>query len=538
MHEHILSGIQPKPIGSYLQALGVLRILSEQRDASATGHWTPEGFVLGTALDRAELTRFFLEHYQPSPSVSPWNGAGGFYFRENKSTGIRDQETAATRALSAVAASTSGRFDTLRAAIGTARVVVDEMSLSAAPGGADKVRLVNKLRDRLADDAVAWIDAALVVSAEDLGFPPLLGTGGTEGALDFASNYYQRLDELFDFAAGSPNPDSGHLLTAALFGEAIRGLNTKAAIGQFDPGNAGGGNAGPGFDGRSVVNSWLFVLLLEGAFLLASATTKKLGDEGPGALAYPFSVRAVGAGYASAAAADESDSRNELWLPLWHMPTRSAELLRLFGEGRAEVGRRQAVHAVDFARALGTLGVDRGIDAFERYGFHKRNGKSYFATPLGRWRVTRNPQLDLVDEALGRWIDQLRSAARSTYAPASWERAAKVVERALLRLAGAASPPPALVQSFLVALAHAESTLGATPNGRAKLAPVPRVSDKWLQSADDGSHEHELALSLATTPIRERLSWAGGRAGRSGSPDGRSTMTIASYGRRLRSCAT
>lgn len=507
MHEHTLYGLQSTPLGSYLKALGVLRLLSEQADPRATGHFTDDGFVIQTELAREDVDRFFLDEYRPSPIANPWNGAGGFYFREDKATGRRDKETAATRALAAVRDAAAERLAPLRDALHAARSVVDAMELDAAPKDDDKVRLVNRLRDRLSDEAVAWIDAALVVGADDLGFPPILGTGGTEGALDFASNFYQRLADLFDFQTGHPTAESAVLLRAALDGEAIRGL-TKAAIGQFDPGSAGGGNAAPGFDGQSIVNPWDFVLLLEGTFLLASAATKKLASRGPGALVYPFSVRAVGAGYGSASAADESDTRNELWLPLWQAPAGRGELARLFGEGRAEVGRRQAVHAIDFARAIGTLGVDRGLKAFQRYGFHKRNGKSYFATPLGRWRVKRNPNVELIDDRLSRWIDRLRSAARGTHAPASWQRAAKAVECSLLVLAGSPPSTARAVQDLLGAIAAAEATVGRTADGRMKLPPAPPRSVHWLVRADDGTVEHQLAVSLASTPIRERLTAA------------------------------
>ena len=514
MHDYTLRGLQPTPLGSYLQALGVLRLLDKQADAEVTGHWTDRGFVIRSRLSREQIHSFFLHDYRPSPIANPWNGAGGFFYRENKASGVRDKETAATRALGAVRDAPAERLSMLRDALYTARLVVDEMKLDAAPKDEAKVQLVNALRDRLSDEAVAWIDASLVVGAVDLGFPPVLGTGGTEGALDFASNFYQRLADLFDFQTGEARADSATLLRAALDGDAVRGLK-KAAIGQFDPGSAGGGNAAPGFDGHSIVNPWDFVLLLEGTFLLASAATKKLASSGPGALVYPFSVRAVGAGYASASAADESETRNELWLPLWGSPTGRAELARLFGEGRAEVGRRQAVHAVDFARAIGTLGVDRGIAAFERYGFHKRNGKSYFATPLGRWRVERNANLDtLIEDPLARWIDRLRAAARGNHAPASWRRAAKAVERALLDLAGSPARPARAVQNLLGAIAAAETTVGRTVDGRMKLRPVPPLNAHWLERADDGTVEHQLATSLASTAIRERLT-AARRSGRS-----------------------
>lgn len=506
MHEHHLAGCQPEPLGSYLKALGVLRLVAEQADPTVTGAWSASGFVLWSRLDRQQLNRFFLNDYQPSPIATPWNGAGGFYFREDSKTGRRTTATAATRALASVAGSAAKRLAPLRAAVAVAKRAVDRFGLEASPKDDEKHRLVQHLRDRLDDPAVAWLDAVLVVGASALAFPPVLGTGGTEGALDFASNLYQRLAELFGFADGEPTQASPQQLDAALFGLPTSGL-TRAAIGQFDPRGAGGQNAAPGFDAISLVNPWDFVLLLEGTLLLASATTRRLENATSGSLVYPFSVRAVGADYASSDASDEDGTRHELWLPLWEAGTRRDELARLFGEGRADVHRRRAVHAVDFARAVGALGVDRGIAEFARFGFHQRNGKSYFATPLGRWRVRRNPHTDLIDAPIARWIDGLRRAASKKNAPATWGRAAKGVETAVFRLARAGNP--AAVQALLGALANAEQVLSTSASGRASIhSPVPGLGGDWLRLADDGSVEHQLAMSLACTRVRERLTRA------------------------------
>lgn len=511
MHEHLLRGCQPEPLGSYLKALGVLRLVAEQKDPAAAGWWTSDGFVLRTELDEPALLEFFAAEYRPSPVANPWNGAGGFYCREDKKTGRRTKPTAATKALASVRDAEADRLKALRAAIQVAERCVRKFGFEEAPKNEDKLALVLELRDRLPDEALGWLDAVLVVDVESLGFPPVLGTGGTEGNLDFASNFYQRLADVFAFDTGAPSAGTETVLRAALFGDAVSGM-AKAAIGQFDPGGAGGGNAAPGFDGASLVNPWDFILILEGTLLLASATTRKMEQAGPGSLTYPFSVRAVGADYASSSDADEAGSRHELWMPLWSAPTRRAELSRLFGEGRADVHRRRAVHAVDFARAVASLGVDRGIAEFTRFGFHQRNGKSYFATPLGRWTVRRNPEVDLIDARLGRWLDALRRAGQDSHAPASWRRVIKRVERAILELARTGSSDA--VAGVLVALADAEAELSGSPAGREKIRqPVPPLGADWLRKADDGSVEHELAWSLATTPVRERLTWA--RWGRS-----------------------
>jgi CRISPR-associated protein Csx17 len=78
-----LDGCSPEPLASYLKALAVLRLVSEQRDPDACGWWDGDAFVLESKLDHASLVRFFLEDYAPSPFVAPWNGGSGFYPGDN-----------------------------------------------------------------------------------------------------------------------------------------------------------------------------------------------------------------------------------------------------------------------------------------------------------------------------------------------------------------------------------------------------------------------------------------------------------------------
>ena len=74
-----LEGCRPTPLASYLKALGILRLVAEQKDEAARGWWQSDRFHLRTCLDRDALLRFFLEEYRPTPIVAPWNGGSGFY---------------------------------------------------------------------------------------------------------------------------------------------------------------------------------------------------------------------------------------------------------------------------------------------------------------------------------------------------------------------------------------------------------------------------------------------------------------------------
>src|ERR1017187_7763093 len=79
MNVIVLGGCTLEPLGSYLKALAVLRLVSEQADGSARGWWGGACFCLETELDENGLVAFFLERYAPTPIVSPWNNGSGFY---------------------------------------------------------------------------------------------------------------------------------------------------------------------------------------------------------------------------------------------------------------------------------------------------------------------------------------------------------------------------------------------------------------------------------------------------------------------------
>ena len=49
MNTIILEGCTPEPLMSYLKALGILRIIAEQKDPDARGCWRDGAFKIGRA---------------------------------------------------------------------------------------------------------------------------------------------------------------------------------------------------------------------------------------------------------------------------------------------------------------------------------------------------------------------------------------------------------------------------------------------------------------------------------------------------------
>ena len=468
-----LTGCRPEPLASYLKALGVLRLVAEQKDEAACGFWRGEHFVLRSKLSRAELARFFIEEWQPTPVIAPWNGGSGFYPKDNR------------EAADVIVSSTDPRLRQFATSIGIGRSFVAEQSWRERPTDEGKVLLISTMRARLPDDALAWLDAAVVIGDDRLPFPPLLGTGGNDGRLDFSNNFQQRVVEVLTSGAKAA-------IDSALFGTAATS-RFKGAMGQYQPAAS------------ERTNPWDFVLLIEGTLIFAATATRRYESTSATTMAFPFHARAAG-GVPTITDGDESESRDELWLPLWSTAATMRELRHLFAEGRATVGSgdnaRAASSALDFARAVTALGVDRGINSFVRIGFHVRNGLAYFATPLGRFAtgsVRAARRLDDIDS----WFNRVRRKSSGKTAPARISIVARRLEQAIFDAARSDDLGPVLLE-----LGDAERALAEAPAFTSKnfLRPLALLPPSWAEIADLRSVEQRLAAALAARPaMRRRL---------------------------------
>jgi len=482
-HTHELRGCAPIPLAHYLKALGVLRLVSEGSDAQAQGWWQGDVFHLRTKLDQAQLCRFFLEDYQPTPLVGPWGARSGFFSGAS--------EKAAREALSVIENSELLRLHPFAIAIRAVRQVLCDLKLSEkADTPEDKRRLMTQCRASLPDELLPWLDTTYMLLDTETKYPPLLGTGGNEGSGSYMSGFAQQVVSVII------HRDWDHALEPALFGLSGCQLASSQTPGHFSPEAAGGPNAASASAGGVATNPWDYLLLLEGTLLFAAACVRRMEQRDGGILGYPFCVRQAGVGYGSAADSDEGNSRAEMWLPLWSRASTARELSALLCEGRAQVGSIPARNGVDFARALAALGTDRGIAEFQRYAFQQRNGLSYFAVPLGRFRVQPQPQVNLLAE-IDEWLDSFRRAASSGNAPSSAGRALRRLETTVLGLCQQKGPTQ--MQAVLMALSEAEAVLAVSVKWRAEAfqRPVPLLTPKWLTECDDNTLEFRLAASLA-----------------------------------------
>jgi CRISPR-associated protein Csx17 len=587
-HRVILKGCTVEPMASYLKALAVLRLVSEQADPSARGWWGGNTFCLESRFDDQGLLNFFLDEYSPTPIIAPWNGGSGF------SEGDRRD------GINSILASDSSRFAQYRRTIeevlswaqfGTAEMTLDQIlhdvrraagqlrpgkaqndlcSLisdfeSAASAnridisslhrfGTEEIKKIAKpvykavtklrtaakknrraggkevvvrmCRNRLGDASVDWIDSAVVLRTNaKLMYPPILGTGGSEGRLDYTNSFMERVSSLLLPAAAKTEG----LLRNSIFREQTSELVT-AAVGQLDPGRAGGYNQGPEIETKDFPsNPWDFVLAMEGAVVWASGAARRQGVASHGVGCSPFTVRSRAVGYGSAKDTDEAASRAEVWMPIWSRPSRFEEVRLLMREGRAEWGGKPVEDAMQFAEAAASLGTQRGIRAFQRYSMIKRRGDSFLALPLGCVPVEERKNADLledVDRVLAR-IDRFAWGFRSNEPPPQFTSRRRQVDAAVFEFVLRGGPERLL--NILVALGRmeqyfAQRDLGLEPSLD---APLGGLSVRWLVAANDESVDFRLAVALASiirtgdvgsiranlTPINPEKPWAWAKGG-------------------------
>jgi len=490
-HDVVLSGCVSTVLGSYLKALGTHRLVAEQFDASALACWDRSGrFHLVSSADRDGLIDFFVHRYAPTPLVTPWNGGSGFYASDQQS-GIQ-----------AITRCHDERFARYREVIDRCRQLLANLGLTEKPDEKEaKSRLLRHARSYLPDDAVVWLDAAYVIG-DDARYPALLGTGGNDGRLDFANNFMQRLAELFlapKVRAGSPKRaiNAADGFTASVFGAPHRGALQLAAVGQFMPALAGGTNMTAGLKTEGRVNPWDFILALEGALTFAGAAVRRLDAARHGSASFPFHVNPSPIGYGSSATLDGEQARCELWLPLWRAPCTFPEIATLFGEARLEVGRRRATSGLDAARALATLGVDRGLDGFERLGVLRRNGLSFLAAWLGTFEARAVPRVDLLRELDG-WLGSIE---RLDEARPDVSAGLRRLEEAMFEACRRDLP----LTATLAAIGNLERVVAASDKSRRSVRPLRTLSAAWYAAANDGSPEYAVASAVASWDIRPSL---------------------------------
>ena len=521
MNDIVLDGCAATPLAGYLKALGVLRLLSVERPETR-GFWRGEQFVLRTPLDRVAVEQFFLQEYAPTPIISPWSGRAGFLEgdegQDSKRKGaviLRRIENAAGKrfksyqqVISAIrnvsviqqldqARTDRKRLEALNKAKKLDQASADQLSAIKRQEAELKSSLLRALRNELDDAILPWIDACFALAGDDRTPSPLLGSGGNEGSMDFSINHVGYLLELINENTDDPTSLAVRLLGNSLFADTSP-RESSSNVGFLDTLATGGANMSVGFDGGSSGNIWDSVLAMEGAILFASLTTKRLESTASGRPSFPFAVAPSFAG--SGSLASKESARPELWLPLWDGAATLAEVVALLAEGRVTKGRRVARSGIDMLQAVSSLGAERGISAFNRFGFYERRGKGYYvATHLGRFKPPKVAHSNWVMADLNRhgWLDEFRNFAQGDDTPARFGAMRKRLEDWLFALSGH-ELAKAEAQSLLVLLGQIQFALSNSTKAREAIRrPIPRLSEQWVAAADDGTPAFRIAKALA-----------------------------------------
>lgn len=477
-----LPGCTPEPLGHYLKGLAVIRLVAEQKDEQALARWSSGCLILHTRLEPGDLVRFFLQEYRPTPVLSPWNKDSKLW------PGVAWPD-----AVGAIVQSSDPRLAEYAAAIRQVSAILVRAKYPAKPKKPDKIRLLRTLRSEMPDSFVRWMDALCALEDDGVGMAPVLGSGGCDGRHEFSVNFMQRLGQVILPAAGGA---SAAWLLHSLFATGSPAL-VGAPVGQYHPGGVGGPNAAAGFHGDSLVNPWDYVLMIEGAILLASSVARRAGTQARAraALPFTFTVRSSAAGSRTLGESEASSGRQEVWLPLWARPASLGEISHLLAEGRAQVGRRSAESSTDFARAVVSLGVDRGLAGFTRFGFLKRSGKSHLAAPLGWQPVEERLHVELLEE-LDPWLRRLRTISQRAEAPASIRGHVRAIDDAIFAFCRAGRTED--LQEVLVAVSAAELGMARSKFGQGQAQPLAPLSLAWASACNDRSSEFRLAQSLAS----------------------------------------
>jgi CRISPR-associated protein Csx17 len=438
-------------------------------------------------IESTDLLDFFLNEFKPSPILSPWNGRGGFRTRKPQK---------GERAIQAIIESNNPRLEPFRQAIQKAREIVDlaqELEWADETGkvtNKHKPLFLAECRAVFPDEALDWLDVAFVLSDDKKPRYPLIvgGSGGALGSGDISSNYLEAVGLIIDPKQANR---SRKLLTNALFGEG-RPLLSSIPIGHMLPGTARTVNSSAFGTATSAVNPWSFVLGMEGTLLFASGVARRFkGARGMATM--PFTVPESPVGYS---AAHNETVKGEMWLPVWARPMTLPEVRRILAEGRLSWGGKGASNGLDAAKAISSLGVDRGLSHFERYVVAARYGDMTLAMPAGCFPVVKRPRerVHLLHD-----VDPWLSRIRSTPLPASARSAMRQIDAAQMRVARTPEDPTPL-QDLLAEITRIEWIVSRNPDLRTRARnPVPPLStDRWAALLDDGTVEWSLAIAIAT----------------------------------------
>lgn len=488
MTTHRVAGARGRSLGAQLAALGLTRVLAEQADPRTRCHFEGTDLVVETTID--SLADWLVDAYCPTPVLSPWNEGSGF--------GAKDK--APRVALTRLLGLASDRLDGFRRSYDA----VAPLATRARADGWAKERQISEIRARCPDEMLPWMDAAVVaLGQERLVYPPLLGSGGNDGRLDFSTNFHQRLLDVL------PVSDKSRNRSLILAQDWLGGTNAvpqeKAPMGQFDPGAAGTPNSSPFGAADSLANPWMFVMMVEGTMLFGASPARRLDSQAQVEPRAAMTFMTFGSPVGSATGSDIEETRGEAWIPWWDRPLPYPSVRQLFSEGRAVWKGRTATQSGQMYLAAASHGVSAGISGFDRYTIVRRNGLAFSAV-LADEVTVRSDSAMLIVADVEDWPNGVARRAELTGNVALPARRF-LTARVNVARSAAGSSQIASIREMLAAITDLDIAVGQSGMTRSDVSPCRARPSRalravlgepaWRDVCNTG--EFRLALGLAST---------------------------------------
>ena len=502
MNKIILEGCSPDSLMMNLKALGIFRIISEQKDVAVRANWKQDKFVLHTKLTKENLVEFFLKEYIPTPIVSPWNNGSGFYeYKEAEIDAIKKSSEQRLKEYQKVICDVE---DILKEQIPNYSKISskDKEYIKKIKGEMKndfKFSLQKQIRNKIDDKVISWLDATYVITSDKSDYGIVLGSGGNDGNFEISANFMDCIVKCID-AQSKYIKQGEKWIQGSLFGSNVELVGMSSAYFYPDGYKAENCSSG-GFEEYSFVNPWDYILMIEGIMLFAGNVSRRSIPKA----AFPFTVKSSMAGYGTSSSEKQ---RGEIWIPFWDNPVTFKEIKYVFNEGKAQISTRHVETGSDFARSIVNLGIQSGLSGFQRFGMLERKGRAYLASNLGQINVREKPQARLFEE-IDEWLNKIRHNKNSSN---SITLLINSVDNSIIKFCAHSDENRNFhyLQKILITLGKLEKNISISSKIREKISPLQNLSKEWVDACYDGTSEFRLALALASIddekyPIRFNL---------------------------------
>ena len=516
LHQWQLPGCSIRPMGNYLKALGLLRIVPGLR-----GYWQGNNFAIESQQTPKEIIDRILNDYQPSAICTPWNGSSGFFPKKI--------ETKDCRLVAQVLKSSADRFARLKNVYSISQKLIQKEGFKTAPKNQQKIEFIAKVRSKAIEPSWAnWLNVVSVPkinidkkgrTKQEFAYPGLTGgTGGIIGSKDMSASFVEALSLLWDLETGLSRENTKLFLEASLLGKSVEdSLIRQPLLTQFYPINdylldisgAKGHSeyAQSGEAKTTLCNPFDAVLIYEGllTFSGVSCRIKNTNREKTSAT-FSFAVD-LAVGTADLATFTEDLTRvEEIWCPLWKVTLTWDDVRSdIFNPNRRRLPNQQVTDTIDMAYALSKWSEDNEIERYIRYAFLPRKGRSSnFAIPVGEFILDTKRSRDLAAQLRYFRLD-CRYIARSDNTTPALKSAISLLEKELVKLANGTGSYLNCLMSLGILEREISYSSILNRNGSYLNALQP-LKPQWidLALAEDKSVECRLGIALASLGLRQR----------------------------------